>query len=219
MNLLARRILLSKQPRTNLFCTNHSSYNSNYHLNSTSTSTFNKCFQLNAYRSNHFCYQGLDVDYLFLIDLIIYFEGSQKFSDDSRFKFHFKSFGTDTKSAEEVITEKSSGGFDLKRLGLWLFFLFPATTCGLGVWQIFRWQQKEEMLSSIKKNETLPPVPFPEDLKSGHSIFISFLILFILDIKFLKMSSKLSCGKNLVKTTQLFFVFLHFHSFIFWILL
>jgi len=41
--------------------------------------------------------------------------------------------------------------------------LAVATMVGLGIWQISRAQQKEDLLAQLRAAQTLPPIPYPKD--------------------------------------------------------
>ncbi|XP_053672973.1 SURF1-like protein isoform X2 [Anopheles nili] len=46
----------------------------------------------------------------------------------------------------------------------WGLLIIPATTFGLGCWQVYRKQWKEQLISDLERKIHLAPVPIPDDL-------------------------------------------------------
>lgn len=49
-------------------------------------------------------------------------------------------------------------------LGKYLFLSIPATTFGLGVWQVSRLQWKENLIADLQRKTNLPTIDLPQDL-------------------------------------------------------
>ncbi|XP_008476156.1 surfeit locus protein 1 [Diaphorina citri] len=49
-------------------------------------------------------------------------------------------------------------------IGKYIFLTVPVTTLGLGLWQIYRMQWKENLISELQTKTNLPTVDFPADL-------------------------------------------------------